>query len=543
MLESEEVDEDYFTPVANTSLASIFGNKSYSDNNVENNSLKYTPPKQNINRKVEETKASQCIFACALLAYEWSQNVYTPKGKLAFAIINILKNNSYNIVLYDSNKTTISCTIVTRKLEITINKQNYLSYYDSNQRYWSIFATEEETNKITDILKSCGVTIQQVSQTEMLIVPEPDKTVEIPNILNLKETQIKDVESDTDSSLNRKTKASLLNRMATMGHSVLPPRSNVTAKSSDSSDTNDTYEHPKARHKPIKNTVKRNSLEKNTFHEHNINGNQQKIAILTKPEQSHDNFPSVFTYVNGQLVPVTSTNIITNTNNRVGNDLDFFISEQRISSSELRINTNRITDKVDHILDKVNNLQQVDKSAAGSNFQNEILQKLLKEYEDKIKRYEELLTSQMACTSTDTPDTSKEFTSENKIIILQTKLEDLETKYQSKNIEIATLQDEIISLKDTNSKENEQKLDQENEIKHLQEMIMSKDEKIAALLQQNQNNLLPNSKEVNDKIKKIMNETYRAVFANFENNEMYSGENVRNVIALIIKKITIDSLN
>lgn len=473
-----------------------------------------------------------------------SQNIYKPKGKLGFAIMNILKNNSYTIVLYDSNKSTISSTILTSKLEITINEENYLSYYDSNNRYWSIYGTEEETNKIIDILKSHAVTVQQASHKEMITKPESVKSTEVSKALTVKETDIKDVGSDTDSSLNRKTKASLLNRMATMGHSVLPPRSSITVQTSDSSDTNDTYECPKARYKPIKNIVKRNSLEKTTFQESNIVESHNKIAILPKPDQSHENIPSLYTYVCGQLVPVTNTNITQNANSKVSNDLDFFMSEQRVSSSELRINMNRITDKVDHILDKVNNLQNMGKSGAESKFQNEILQKLLIEYEDKIKKYEEVLTSQSASTSS---GINKENTSETENRILKRKLEDLEAKYQSKNTEIAILEEKLKSLNNENTKEKEVKHEERNDmlkqITHLEEIIISKDRKIAALLEANEGNTPSNNNEINDKIKKIMNETYRAVSANFEDRETYSGENIRNVIALIIKKITLKSLN
>lgn len=51
-----------------TSLANIFGKPRKQDGS-ENESLKYTPPKP---AKKEEQKATQCIFACALMGYEWS---------------------------------------------------------------------------------------------------------------------------------------------------------------------------------------------------------------------------------------------------------------------------------------------------------------------------------------------------------------------------------------------------------------------------------------------------------------------------------------
>lgn len=58
---------NYVIFIHSTTLANIFG-KSRKDDGTENESLKYTPPKA---LKPEEPKATQCIFACALLGYEW----------------------------------------------------------------------------------------------------------------------------------------------------------------------------------------------------------------------------------------------------------------------------------------------------------------------------------------------------------------------------------------------------------------------------------------------------------------------------------------
>lgn len=543
MLESEEIDEDYFTPVPSASLASLFGNESQNVNTVQNETLRYTPPKQNTNQKTDEAKVSQCIFACALIVYEWCNNVYTSKGKLGFAIMKILQNNSYTIVLYDSNKVTISSTVVSPKFEVTLNDQNYLSYYDSNQKYWSVYAPEVETKKIIDLLKSFKVTIKHSSQSDTG-PPEHVQIMSFPKLMNHKENELRDVGSDTDSSLNGKRKITILNRMATVGHSVLPPKSNIVEKSSDSSDSNDNNEiikFHKIRHKPTKSVMKKNTIE-NTIYEQNLIETPKKIT-LSKPQQSVEDITSVNTFINSQLIPVTATNIISSpNNNRIGNDLGHFISEQRINSSELRINMNRITDKVDHLLHKISHLEHSTKSDIETNFQNEILLKLLREYEGKIKRYEELFKSQTSDISLDFPMISKDTGHYNENVILKRKLEEIEAVLKLKNIEITKLQEEIRLLKTAYSEEIDRKNELNSKILDLEKKNISKDE-ASVLGKQNDYNSAVNSSETSDTIKKIMNHIYRAVSVNFENEEMYGGENVKNVIALIIKKVTIDSLN
>ncbi|CAH2068503.1 unnamed protein product, partial [Iphiclides podalirius] len=81
MLEADEVDIDFFTPVASTSLAKIFGSDSKIEEN-ENATLKYIPtPPQSLTHK-EETKATKIIYACAVFGYEWLNNEYVSRGKL-----------------------------------------------------------------------------------------------------------------------------------------------------------------------------------------------------------------------------------------------------------------------------------------------------------------------------------------------------------------------------------------------------------------------------------------------------------------------------
>lgn len=59
-----------------TSLSNIFGSSPRPKKDSENESLKYIPPKpvDSTAKPVEDTKATKCIFACALTAYVWYEH-------------------------------------------------------------------------------------------------------------------------------------------------------------------------------------------------------------------------------------------------------------------------------------------------------------------------------------------------------------------------------------------------------------------------------------------------------------------------------------
>lgn len=539
MLQTDEVDEDYFTPVQSTSLANIFGDNSKRQENKENESLKYTPPRQqNVIQKLDDSKLTQCIFACAVTGHEWLNQAYVNKGKLGLAIIKINKTNTHNIILYDSNKTTLSCSLISTKLEVTVNN-NHILYYDNLGKSWCIYAAEEEITNILDLLKNLNVTLRQTSHREECLTKSSEECTET----NIFDKNTKDVGSDTDSSVNRKTKSSILNRMAMMGHSVLPPQTNVMEKTSDSSDNNDSHFQTKlVRHKPIKNMMKRSLHEKSILlsEPQKVIETQQRVIVHQKDQLSEQN--PLYTNVDRVLMSVPNPGLF----NKSGNEFDFFVSEQRISNSELRINLSRLTDKIDHIGEKINNLEH--KSYSPNNFQMEILQKLMLEYEHKIKVYEDYFKSkglnEVLLIAQKNPEVLSH--PENEFKIMENKIKELEQSINNKDIEINILQNEIQMLVE---KVNQHSIiDKSNAdlMKRIEEMEQILSEKNEDLLQISKNYESVQSKtEGNDgeKLKTIMNETYSIIAKNFDNDEVYRGEVIKKTIAGVIRKVTIDLLN
>lgn len=434
-------------------------------------------------------------------------------------------------MLYDSNKHTISNTTVTPKLDVTIKEKWYICYYDNLSKYWSVFAKKEEIDKIIGILKNLNVTLKY-SPCNNKSPPEPC-IEEAPKHVTAESSQLD--ESDTDASVNRRTKESILSRMASMGQSVLPKHALPAEKTSDSSDTNETNSESKiVRHKPVKCIVKRiNTTETKNFPEsHRI------VETHNKMEQSAET-PVIYSIINGQLVPLTNSGLYDNTDvNHISRNLNLLISEQRVSNSELRININRTTDKLDQIFDKIKDVPHTNK--CNSNLQNEIVFKLLSEYENKIKMYENILKHKNIDLNSDILSMSVE-DKPSEVDLLKTKIATLHQTLTEKDNEIAQLNQKI----EISDKNNE--TDLLEEIKELKKTLRLKDEESLSLSRKVEEMTLRNSDPLGDdfenKLKIIMNDMFQSISANFESNENYSGKNVKSTVASIVKKVTIESLN
>ncbi|XP_026725965.1 FK506-binding protein 5-like [Trichoplusia ni] len=542
MLETEEVDDDFFTPVAGTSLANIFGNTTKNIEEPVNDTLKYIPPKpQNIppKPKPEQMKTTDVIFACSLFGHEWSNNVYTARGQLGFAIVKIHKTGDHNIILYDSNKTTLSCATISPNLTVTIRNLAYISYYDNLRRYWSIYGTEDKITKVAEHLMNLGLTIKHTAN-ENQGPPNPSNMEPKTNMTS--ELSKTDKESDTDSSVNRKTKASILNRMANMGHSVLPTRAQHSEVTSDSSDTMDTEIQPKTvRHKPVKSVLKKSTAD-SIISQSQQSSDSPDLVVLPKTEPIDK--VSVYTSHSSQLLPVANSSIFTCPSNEFG----MFISEQRISNSELRINMNRINDKVDSVLNKMSNLEQGGNTSA----QTDILMKLLAEYEHKIKIYEDLLKSRNDKLSIDNILATTAISKNDKEIeLLKNKISDLEKFNEDKCIQVSNLQKELQLLQNKCDTEKIAQTKEKHElckkISCFDSIVNAKDVEIADLNKKYQSvsedTKSVNDQNIGDKVKNIMNDTFQTISVNFDDNQNYSGDSVKKIVAAVIKKITIQTLN
>ncbi|XP_046972845.1 uncharacterized protein LOC124539593 [Vanessa cardui] len=524
MLETEEVDVDYFTPASSTSLSKIFSNTLQTEDGQENSTLKYIPPlPTQVPPKPEEEKPTQSVlYVMTVNAYEWLKNSYVSKERIGFTIIKIIKCNLHNIILYDSNKTILSCLTLTSGTEINVKENVSISFYDNKQKYWSIYTNSNEINKILDILKGLNVCLKYPTDTENDLCKKDDIDIShrqntSPILKNLIKNDEK--ESDTDSSVNRRTKDSILKRMATMGQSVLPSTHLITAQTSDSSDSNDLQSQHKSRHKQFKNTNKRN-IEKHITDTENVNVLQLKT---TKPLS-----PEISTFQNNyQTMGVKIADIIKSPGNIVSdeNDITLFIPEQRVSNSELRMNMSNITQKLDLMLNKVNYLDSADRNYISNNtshLQNEITYKLLNEYEKKIKAYEDFIKS-------------KGFNCDTLEIINHSSKADIPCDCkqicEEKDRQINKLQEDIQLI---SSKLEEIELKNSNE-RSLTEQIND------TIIPRDRTDIAQNE-DVANKLKSIMNETFQTISIHFDSDTQYTGAIVKSTVASVIKKTTMNYL-
>lgn len=461
-----------------------------------------------------------------------TNNEYVSKGKIGTTILKNQKTEQSNIILYDSNKVSLSCTNISPQLKIVVKENTNLSFYDNTRKYWSLYGTEENISKYVENLKLFGVIIENSnedskSQSEIM-------KCEVNNILTQNPTDHK--ESDTDSSINRKTKDSILKRMATMGQSVLPmPSTNYTK--SNSTDSDESSEKV-IRHKPQRSTVKYKTSEKMDCTDSCTEINWKKpSAVIQSPENV-----TIASY-DHRIVPLTSSNIINNPILNNSSELNLFISEQRISNSEIRINMNRMTDKLDKILD---NIQGVCNQASNNNIRNEnnIVQKLLVEYENKIKFYEDFIMSKgLDCSIL---NSSQKLEKED-INMNKNKITDLENIIHKQEKENSRLCNELRTLEEkykTLSKDR----DEEHNIKtkdvlSIRNELTMKNEELKTVREEMESCTLRNKDDIKNKLKSIMNRTFHALSANFDVEENYTGTAIKSLLASVIKKETMEALN
>ncbi|XP_039765576.1 uncharacterized protein LOC120637691 isoform X2 [Pararge aegeria] len=535
---------------SSTSLSKIFGSSSKEEDVLENNnSLKFIAPlPPQVTTKSEESKQTKFLYAGSVYAYEWVDNSYEFRGKLGFAIFSIINIDIHKMVIYNSNKTSLSSLTIAHDIKIKVNGNISISYYDNLHKFWSVNPSSSKLDEILDILRSLNVNLEIVPAIEEKEIKThiKDFTEKDATTNKLNETE---KESDTDVAFNRKTKDSILKRMATMGHSVLPPpHAAAVTQTSDSSDTSIPQNQRKPRHKPKimnkKGPSEKKSLDTDRFCEL-TNQNTRKIPPQPEP---HEMFKDFLNIASQEIVPVSTASIINpNDISADASSVGLIISEQKLSNSELRINMNRMADKVDILLDKVKDLEMVDRSKSTNNsnlsqFQNEIVQKLLNEYEKKINRYEEFMKLKgFDCENFELASQSTCERTQHSLKTSEIKETQIQQLCNDKDKEIVQLRKdlELLSNKAEQFKDYERNL--LKEICNLKDKLDVSKEHIPNEIKKLDDADKQNT-DITNKLKQIMNDTFQAISVNFDDEENYTGSQIKSIVGVVVKKTTIDSL-
>lgn len=131
-------DESDFFPAASSNLAAIFGLQAKTLDS--GSSTKQVSKKLNASRTLTQTisNKTEVIIAKAVHAFKLQNGAYISIGKLGIALTGNFASKLYQIILYKSKQEHVSVVTVTPNFLYIIQPNNYSSYYDSNNKNWSI---------------------------------------------------------------------------------------------------------------------------------------------------------------------------------------------------------------------------------------------------------------------------------------------------------------------------------------------------------------------------------------------------------------------
>ncbi|XP_075295729.1 FK506-binding protein 15 isoform X3 [Opisthocomus hoazin] len=154
---AEEDDADFLAPASGARLASLFGlDQTVSSHG--NEFFQYTAPKQP--KKGQAAAAGQAaqkapaapaasgapsVFtATAVHAYRYTNGQYLKQGKYGAAVVGNHATKEYRILLYISQQQQIATARIHPGFVLTVQPNNYSTFYDDQRQNWSIMFESEK---------------------------------------------------------------------------------------------------------------------------------------------------------------------------------------------------------------------------------------------------------------------------------------------------------------------------------------------------------------------------------------------------------------
>ncbi|XP_065504787.1 FK506-binding protein 15 isoform X2 [Caloenas nicobarica] len=152
----EEDDADFLSPASSARLASLFGlDQTVSSHG--NEFFQYTAPKQ---PKKGQTAAGptapkapvapaasgapSVFVATAVHAYRYTNGQYVKQGKYGAAVVGNHATKEYRILLYISQQQQIATARIHPGFVLTVQPNNYSTFYDDQRQNWSIMFESEK---------------------------------------------------------------------------------------------------------------------------------------------------------------------------------------------------------------------------------------------------------------------------------------------------------------------------------------------------------------------------------------------------------------
>ncbi|XP_072208925.1 FK506-binding protein 15 isoform X3 [Excalfactoria chinensis] len=154
---AEEDDADFLAPATGARLASLFG-LDQTVSSQGNEFFQYTAPKQP--KKGQTAAAGQAaqkapaapassgtpsvFVATAVHAYRYTNGQYLKQGKYGAAVVGSHATKEYRILLYISQQQQIASARIHPGFVLTVQSNNYSTFYDDQRQNWSIMFESEK---------------------------------------------------------------------------------------------------------------------------------------------------------------------------------------------------------------------------------------------------------------------------------------------------------------------------------------------------------------------------------------------------------------
>ncbi|KAM6297043.1 FK506-binding protein 15 [Aegotheles albertisi] len=157
---AEEDDADFLSPASGARLASLFGlDQTVSSHG--NEFFQYTAPKQPKKGQTAAGPAAQkapaapapsgapsgapsVFVATAVHAYRYTNGQYLKQGKYGAAVVGNHATKEYRILLYISQQQQITTARIHPGFVLTVQPNNYSTFYDDQRQNWSIMFESEK---------------------------------------------------------------------------------------------------------------------------------------------------------------------------------------------------------------------------------------------------------------------------------------------------------------------------------------------------------------------------------------------------------------
>ncbi|XP_032933423.1 FK506-binding protein 15 isoform X2 [Catharus ustulatus] len=156
---AEEDDTDFLSPASGARLASLFG-LDQTVSSQGNEFFQFTAPKQPKKGQTAVGQAQKApvapaasgaasgapsvLVATAVLAYRYTNGQYLKQGKYGAAVVGNHAAKEYRILLYISQQQQITSARIHPGFVLTVQPNNYSTFYDDQRQNWSIMFESEK---------------------------------------------------------------------------------------------------------------------------------------------------------------------------------------------------------------------------------------------------------------------------------------------------------------------------------------------------------------------------------------------------------------